>query len=199
MNTTESIKNLRSQTGAGVMDCRKALETAGLDMEKAVVLLKELSAERAVKHADRPVPEGRIELYSHNHGRIGVMLEVNCETDFAAHSEAFLDFVHEIALQIAAAAPQYVTDADVPAHVLADLAADARRTALDAGKPEPVIARIVEGVTAKFLDRQVLLRQPYIRDEETTIARLLEQKIGQIGENIIIRRFLRWEIVPDDE
>lgn len=199
MNTIETLKQLRRETGAGVMDCRKALEQSEQHYDRALQVLREMASDRAVKHADRPAVEGRIELYSHNNGRIGVMLEVNTETDFAAHSEPFLAFVHELALQIAAAAPLYVSDADVPAQVLADLAAEARRTALAAGKTERILPTIVEGVTAKYLDRNVLLRQPSIRDEETTVARLLEQKIGQIGENIVIRRFLRWEIVPDED
>jgi elongation factor Ts len=198
MNTIETLKQLRHETGAGVMDCRKALDQTEQNYDRALQVLRELAADRAVKHADRPTVEGLIELYSHNNGRIGVMVEVNTETDFAAHSESFLAFVHEIALQIAASAPLYVCDADMPAQILTDLADDARRQALAAGKPERILPVIVEGVTAKYLDQAVLLRQPCIRDEEITVARLLEQKIGQIGENIVIRRFLRWEIVPEE-
>ncbi|MDO9349483.1 MAG: translation elongation factor Ts, partial [Anaerolineales bacterium] len=138
--------------------------------------------------------QGMIELYSHGNGRVGVMVEVNCETDFVARSEQFRTFAHEIALQIAAADPQYIREEDIPADVLEHEAAIARARARDEGTPENIFARIVEGRLAKFKDEFVLLRQAYIRDEQVTIEKLLLQNIAAIGENIVIRRFQRWEL-----
>jgi len=199
MNTIETIKQLRSETGAGVMECRKALEQCDQDFEKALAFLQELAGEKARKRADHETLDGRIELYSHNSGRIGVMVEVNTETEFASRSDAFLDFVHEIALQVTAASPLYVRDQDIPQNVLDELSSEATERAHRAGKPDPIIGKIVEGVLEKYKATHVLLRQPYIRDENVTVSQLLGQKIGQIGENIVIRRFVRWEICPDAE
>ena len=142
--------------------------------------------------------EGKIEVYSHNNGRIGVLVEINVETEFASRSPAFTDFVHEIALHVAASSPLYVSDADIPAELLEELAAETAARALRAGKPAKMVEKIVAGALEKYKQRNVLLRQAYIRDEEITIAQLLNQKITQIGETIVIRRFIRWEINPDD-
>src|SRR5574341_1402452 len=187
--TTEQIKSLRKLTGAGIMDCRKALEQAGGDLDKALEFLREKGMATAAKRADRSASEGMLELYSHGNGRVGVMVEVNCETDFVARSAAFRTFAHEVALQIAAGAPRYIREEDIPAEDLEQERQKARRFALDEGKPENVIERITEGQLAKFKDEAVLLRQPYIRDETLTINKLLLQNIASIGENIIIRRF----------
>ncbi|MFN3741157.1 MAG: translation elongation factor Ts [Anaerolineales bacterium] len=192
--TTEMIKELRAATGAGVLDCRKALSEANGDFQKAVEYLREKGLATAAKRADRQASEGVIELYSHGGGRVGVMVEVNCETDFVARSEAFRTLAHEIALQIAAAAPRYIKDEDIPAEVLEQEAEIARKRALEEGKPEAVLERIVQGRLEKFKDEVVLLRQPYIRDENLTIQQLLMQNIAAIGENIVIRRFQRWEL-----
>jgi elongation factor Ts len=135
-----------------------------------------------------------LELYSHGNGRVGVMVEVNCETDFVARSEAFRKFAHEVALQIAAAAPRFIRPTDVPAEVLEHERSIARARALEEGKPAQVVERIVEGRIEKFYDEACLLRQPYIRDEEVSMEKLLAQTIGAIGENIVIRRFVRWEV-----
>jgi len=143
--------------------------------------------------------EGKVELYSHNGGRIGVMVEVNTETEFVSSSDLFQNFVHEIALQIAAASPIYVSDADIPQLVLSDLALKVSENARSVGKPEKVIERIIEGVLEKYKDDNVLLRQVYIRDENRRIHHLLDQAIVQTGETIIIRRFLRWEIIHETE
>ncbi len=197
--TTEQIKSLRELTGAGVMDCRKALEQANGDLDKAVEFLREKGLATAAKRADRSASEGMLELYSHGNGRVGVMVEVNCETDFVARSEAFRTFAHEVALQIAAGDPRFISEEDIPAEELEQERLKARRLALDEGKPESVIERITEGQLEKFKDETVLLRQPYIRDESLTINKLLLQNIASIGESIIIRRFARWELGKSTE
>lgn len=192
--TTEQIKELREATGVGILDCRKALEHAQGDFDKAVDYLRQKGLSKAAKRADREASEGMIELYTHGGGRVGVMIELNCETDFVARSEAFRSLAHEIALQIAAASPRYVREEEIPEHELAREAEVARARAQEEGKPENVLPRIVEGRLAKFKEEAVLLRQPYIRDETLTIEKLLHQAVGSIGENIIIRRFARWEL-----
>ena len=192
--TTEQIKELREATAAGILDCRKALESADGDFDKAVDYLREKGLAKAAKRSDREASEGVLELYSHGNGRVGVMVEVNCETDFVARSEAFRKFAHEVALQIAAAAPSYIRKEDVPAEVLEHEREIARARALEEGKPAPVVERIVDGRIEKYYDEACLLRQAYIRDEQVTIEKLLAQNIGSIGENIVIRRFTRWEV-----
>jgi len=192
--TIEQIKQLREETGAGVLDCRKVLEQADGDFARAVEILREKGLAKAAKRADRETFEGVLDLYSHGNGRVGVMVEVNSETDFVARSQAFRTFAHEVALQIAAAAPRYIRPEDIPAEVLENEKQKARARALEEGKAENVIDRIVEGRLAKFLDEACLLRQIYIRDENLTIEKLLHQNIAAIGENIVIRRFVRWEV-----
>ena len=192
--TAEQVKDLRAETGAGVMDCRKALEKAGGDFNKAVEILREKGLAKAAERADREASEGVLELYTHGNGRVGVMVEVNSETDFVARSAAFRAFAHEVALQIAAAAPQYIHPDDIPAEVLENERAKARGRALEEGKAEAVVDRIVEGRLEKFKDEACLVRQLYIRDESLTIEKLLHQNIAAIGENIVIRRFVRWEV-----
>jgi elongation factor Ts len=192
--TTDMIKELRAATGAGVLECRKALEQASGDQKKALDFLREKGLATAAKRADREASQGMVELYSHGNGRVGVMVEVNCETDFVARSEQFRTFAHEIALQIAAAAPQYIKDEDIPADVLEHEAEIAKARARDEGKPENILDRIVEGRLTKFKDEVVLLRQAYIRDEQVTVEKLLLQNIAAIGESIVIRRFQRWEL-----
>ena len=190
----EQIKALREATGAGIMDCRKALETSEGDYEKALEILREKGIATAAKRADREASDGVVELYSHGNGRVGVMVEVNCETDFVARSETFCSFAHELALQIAAGAPLYIREEDIPSEVLDTEVQKARLLAKEEGKPEAVIERIIEGKLEKYKNEVVLLRQLYIRDDSLTIEKLLMQSIGSIGENIIIRRFARWEL-----
>jgi elongation factor Ts len=192
--TTAQIKELRESTGAGILDCRKALEQADGDFNKAVDFLREKGLATAAKRSDRDASEGMVELYSHGQGRVGVMVEVNCETDFVARSEAFRSFAHEVALQIAAAAPRFITVEDIPQEVLEHEKEIALARAREEGKPEAVLAKIVEGRIEKFKDEACLLRQPYIRDEDLTLEKLLLQNIAAIGENIVIRRFARWEL-----
>jgi len=192
--TTEMIKELRAATNAGILDCRKALEASGGDFQKAVDHLREKGLATAAKRADRVASQGMVELYSHGEGRVGVMVEVNSETDFVARSEPFRKFAHEVALQIAAAAPHYVKEEEIPAEVLAHEREIAKARAQEEGKPEKMLDRIAEGRLEKFKDEVVLLRQPYIRDEQTTVGKLLLDLIASSGENIVIRRFARWEL-----
>ena len=192
--TTEQIKELREATSAGILDCRKALEQSGGDFDKAVENLREKGLALAAKRADREASEGVVELYSHGNGRVGVMVELNCETDFVARSDAFRSFAHELALQVAAGAPQFVKPEDIPPDVLEHERNTARARALDEGKSGAVVERIVEGRLEKFLDEVCLVRQTYIRDDELSIQNLLMDKVAAIGENIVIRRFVRWEL-----
>lgn len=192
--TTEMIKELRAATNAGVLDCRKALVEADGDFKKAVDWLREKGMATAAKRADREASQGVVELYSHGGGRVGVMVEVNCETDFVARSEKFRELAHELALQIAASAPRYLKEDDIPSDVLEHEAEIARARAREEGKPDNVAEKIVQGRLEKFKDEVVLSRQPYIRDESMTVEKLILQTIAAIGENVIVRRFQRWEL-----
>ena len=192
--TTEMIKELRSATNAGVLDCRKALTEADGDFKKAVDWLRAKGMATAAKRADREASQGTVELYSHGGGRVGVMVEVNCETDFVARSEKFRELAHELALQIAASAPRYLKVEAIPAEVLEHEAEIARVRAKEEGKPDNVLEKIVAGRLEKFKDEVVLSRQAYIRDESITVEKLILQAVAAIGENIVVRRFQRWEL-----
>ncbi|MBI3738840.1 MAG: translation elongation factor Ts [Chloroflexi bacterium] len=192
--TAEMIKQLRAATNAGVLDCRKALQESNGDFQKAVEWLREKGMATAAKRADREASNGMLELYSHGGGRVGVMVEVNCETDFVARSEQFRTLAHEIALQIAANDPKYVKPEDIPADVLEHEAEKARVRAKEEGKTGAVVDKIVEGYLNKFKDEVCLMRQPYVRDDTATIEKLVMQNVAAIGENIIVRRFQRWEL-----
>ncbi len=192
--TTEMIKELRALTNAPILDCRKALQESNGDLQKAIDWLREKGMATAAKRADREALNGMLELYSHGGGRVGVMVEVNCETDFVARSEQFRTLAHEIALQIAANAPKYVKAEDIPAAELEHEAEIARARAKEEGKPENVVAKIVEGRLEKYKDEVCLLRQTYIRDENLTIEKLILQNVAAIGENVLVRRFQRWEL-----
>jgi elongation factor Ts len=192
--TTEMIKELRAATNAGVLDCRKALTEADGDFQKAVDFLREKGLATAAKRADRLASNGVVELYAHGGGRVGVMVEVNCETDFVARSEGFRKFAHELALQIAAAAPRYIKAEEIPADVLAHEIEIGKARAREEGKPENMLERIAEGRVEKFKDEVCLLRQVYIRDEQTKVEKLLLDQVASLGENIVVRRFVRWEL-----
>lgn len=192
--STDMIKQLRQATAAGISDCKKALENANGDYNKAVEFLREKGLATAAKRADRNASDGMLELYSHSQGRIGVMVEVNSETDFVGRSEKFRSFAHEIALQIAAASPEYIKEEDIPAEDIERETRIATAKAKEDGKPDAIIPKIVEGALAKFKDEKVLLRQKYIRDENVTIQSLLNDTIVSLGENVVIRRFVRWEL-----
>lgn len=195
--SAELIKELRDTTGAGILDCRKALEETDGNLEKAIVILREKGLADAAKRSGRETNAGMLELYSHGEGRVGVMVEVNCETDFVARTDEFRTFAHEIALQIAAAAPQWMTEDEIPEAIIEEERAIAKKRAEDEGKPENVIDRIIDGRLAKFMDDTCLLRQAYIREESKTIEDLLKETIANLGENITIRRFERWEVGED--
>jgi elongation factor Ts len=192
--TTEDIKKLREMTGAGILDCRKALETADGDFDKALDFLREKGLATAAKRASRNASEGVVELYNHGDGRVGVMVELNCETDFVGRSAAFRTLAHEIALQIAAASPLYINETDVPESEIEHEKAIAVARAKEEGKPEQIIPRIVEGTIKKYLDETVLMRQSYIRDDSITIQELVNQNIVSIGESVVVRRFARWAL-----
>ena len=192
--TTQMIKELRAATSAPMLDCRKALQEADGDYQKAVDWLREKGMATAAKRADRDASNGVVEMYSHGGGRVGVMVEINCETDFVARAEQFRHLAHEIALQIAASAPKYIKAEDIPAEELQHESEIARARAIEEGKPEAVMAKIVEGRVEKFKDEVCLLRQTYIRDESLTIEKLILQNVAAIGESVIVRRFQRWEL-----
>jgi elongation factor Ts len=192
--TTEMIKELRAATSAGISDCRNALIEADGDFQKAVDWLREKGMATAAKRADREASQGIVELYSHGGGRVGVMVEVNCETDFVARSEKFRELAHEIALQIAASAPRFIKAEEIPAEVLEHEAEIAHARVKEEGKPDNVAEKIVAGRLEKFKDEVVLMRQAYIRDESITVEKLILAAVGAIGENIIVRRFQRWEL-----
>lgn len=192
--TTDMIKELRQATKAGVLDCRKALTEANGDFQKAVDFLREKGLATAAKRADRIASNGVVELYSHGNGRVGVMVEVNCETDFVARSDGFRKFAHEMALQIAAAAPRYIKDEEIPAEEISHEIEIAKARAREEGKPENMLDRIAEGRVEKYKDEVCLLRQNHIRDEQTKVEKLLLDQIAALGENVVIRRFMRWEL-----
>lgn len=192
--TTEMIKNLRDATGAGFLDCRKALEQTDGNIDAALDILRQKGLATAKKRASRQASEGVLELYTHGNGRVGVMVEVNCESDFVGRSEAFRTLAHEIALQIAATDPDYIAETDIPAEVIEHETMIATAKAKEEGKPDAILPRIIEGSLKKFKDEFVLMNQAYIRDESITIQELMNQKIAAIGENIIIRRFERWAL-----
>jgi len=192
--TTQMIKELRAATSAPMLDCRKALQEANGDYHKAVDWLREKGMATAAKRSDRQASNGIVEMYSHGGGRVGVMVEVNCETDFVARAEQFRNLAHEIALQIAASSPKYVKADEIPAAELEHEAGIARARAVEEGKPENVMAKIVEGRVEKYKDEVCLMRQTYIRDESLTVEKLILQNVAAIGESVIVRRFQRWEL-----
>ncbi len=192
--TIDMIKDLREKTGCGIMDCRSALEKSNGDIDKAMQELREKGLKTAEKRADRVASEGRLEVYIHSDGRLVVMVELNCETDFVAKTASFQELAHEIALQIAAAQPEYISEADIPAELIeAETKAVADRVRAE-GKPEAIIPKIVDGYMKKFKDEKVLLNQKYIRDESKTVADLITDKVSSLGENLIVRRFVRWSL-----
>ncbi|HZK23862.1 MAG TPA: translation elongation factor Ts [Oscillospiraceae bacterium] len=188
------VKELREKTGAGMMDCKKALTEAGGDLEKAAEFLREKGLSAAAKKAGRIAAEGLVDSYIHMGGKIGVLLEVNCETDFVARTDEYRNFVRDVAMQIAATNPQYLAREDVPAEILDKEREILRAQAKNEGKPEKIIEKIVEGRISKFYTENCLLEQAFIRDTDVTITGLLQDKIAKIGENISIRRFVRYEM-----
>jgi elongation factor Ts len=190
--TTAQIKELRDATGVGILDCRTALEVSDGDMDKALDYLRERGLAKAAKRAGRAASEGVIEQYSHGDGRVGVMVEINCETDFVGRSEQFRHLAHEIALQIAAAAPLFISEENIPQEALDREIAVATAKARAEGKPEQIIPRIVEGFIKSYKEDNVLLNQAYIRDESKKVQDLIAEAVASCGENIVVRRFVRW-------
>ncbi|AOH42296.1 translation elongation factor Ts [Anaerolineaceae bacterium oral taxon 439] len=188
----DMIKELRESTGAGILECRKALENANGDMKAALDFLREKGLATAKKRSARVASEGVVEVYSHGGGRVGVLVELNCETDFVGRSEAFRTLAHEIALQVAATSPLYISEEDIPADVLEHEEKIATAKAREEGKKEAIIPKIVEGSIKKYKDEFVLLNQTYVRDESVTIQDLINQNIASMGENVIVRRFARF-------
>lgn len=188
------IKELREKTGSGMMDCKKALSETNGNIEEAIAWLRKKGMASADKKAGRITTEGIIDSYIHAGGRVGVLLEVNIETDFAARNEDFKAMVHDISLQIAAMNPSWVRREEVPESVLASERDIARTQALNEGKPEKIIDKIVEGRLEKFYEANCLLDQPFIKDESKTVAQLVKEMVGRIGENIQVRRFTRYEL-----
>ncbi len=189
----EQVKELREATGAGILDCRKALEVAEGDFDKAVDHLREKGMAEAAKRMSREANEGLVASYIHGDGRIGVLVEVNCETDFVARTDEFQQLVNNIAMQIAAMSPLYLTREDIPEKDIEREKEIYRTQAVEQGKPEGVIERIVEGRLEKFYQQTCLMEQEFIRNDEITIEELLKNEIATIGENIIVRRFVRFE------
>lgn len=197
--TVNAVKELRERTGAGFMDCKKALSEAGGDMEKAVEELRIKGLAQAAKKAGRAATEGVVDAYIHGGGRIGVLTEVNCETDFVARTQEFRQLAHEIAMQVAAANPQFVSKDDVPEDVLAKEKEILRAQVIADGKPEKIADKIVEGRIEKYYERACLLEQPYIRDPEIKISDLIKRSVAKFGENLVVRRFARFELGQDGE
>ncbi|MDR0352656.1 MAG: translation elongation factor Ts [Opitutaceae bacterium] len=190
--TAQAVKELREKTGAGLLDCQKALAESGGNMEEAITLLRKKGAATAGKKAGRATKEGLVESYIHVGGKVGVLLEVNCETDFVARNDDFKTFCKDLCLQIAAASPLYVTRDEVPASAIAaerDIA-----MAQVQGKPPAAIQKIVEGKLEKYYSTVCLLDQPFVKNPDKTIKEMVTEKIATIGENITVRRFTRYQL-----
>lgn len=190
----KSVKELRERTGAGMLDCKKALEEANGDLTKAVEILREKGLSAAANKAGRAATEGVVESYIHAGGRIGVLVEINCETDFVGKTDQFKEFARDIAMQIAAAAPRFVRREEVPAEEVEKEKEILKAQALNEGKPEKIVEKMVEGRINKYYEEHCLLEQAFIKDPDKTINNLLNEKISTIGENISIRRFVRYEL-----
>ncbi len=201
--TAQQVKDLREATGAGPLDCKKALESTNGDVDKAIDLLREKGLARAAKKlgAGRVMNEGVIETYQHFNRRLGVMVEVNCETDFVANTEQFRAFAKDIALHIANMNPEYIKREDVPEAVVEAERQIQRRRAIEEGKPEAVADKVVDGRMGKFFEDLVLMEQPFLKDDSKTIAQLLSSLVAEVGESIEIRRFSRFALgeVAEDE
>ena len=194
MISAQMVKELRETTGAGMMDCKKALvETKG-DMEKAVDYLREKGLAAAAKKSGRVAAEGVVESYIHGAGKIGVMIEVNCETDFVAKTPEFHSFVRDLAMQVAAANPQYLSRTEVPAAIIEHEREILRAQALNEGKPEKIVDKMVDGRVEKFYKDNCLLEQTFIKDPDKSVTDVVNAQISKIGENIVVRRFVRYQM-----
>ena len=194
--SAEAVKQLREQTGAGFMDCKRALQETGGDVAKAVQLLRERGIAAAAKKSDREAREGLISSYIHTGGRVGVLIEVNCETDFVARNEQFQKLVRDLAIQVAGLSPQWVDIDQIPADALASKRAELAGDSSVASKPAEIQEKILDGQLKKWFKEVVLLEQPF-RDEERTVRELVTEAIATIGENIQVRRFVRYALGED--
>lgn len=192
--SAQMVKELREKTGAGLMDCKKALAETGGNFDKATNYLREKGLAAAAKKSSRIAAEGIVDSYIHVGGRVGVLVEVNCETDFVAKTDDFKEFVHGVALQVAALKPQWVSKTDVPDDIIERERSILRTQALNEGKPPQIVEKMIDGRLEKFFKEVCLLEQPFVKDQETTLSKLLVDKIAKIGENISIRRFVRFEM-----
>jgi elongation factor Ts len=197
--TTAMIKELREATGAGVLEVKKALEAADGDAGQALTALREKGAIRAAKRAERVAREGVVEVYAHPGSRVGVMLELNCETDFVGRNERFVSLAHDLALHVAAMKPDYVSRADIPQEEVDTLTKEYREQAIQQGKPEEIVDKIVNGRLDKFFAEVCLLEQDFVKDDEVKVQQLVTDLIGVLGENIVVRRFARFELGEETE
>ena len=193
------VKELREQTGAGMMECKKALVETGGSMEKALIHLREKGLASAAKRASRATSEGLVEAYIHGGGRLGVLLEVNCETDFVAKTPDFKELVRDLAMQIAASNPEYISKDDIPVEIIEREKNILRTQALNEGKPEKIVERIVTGRIDKYYQEVCLMEQQYVKDQDKTIQDLIKEKIAKIGENINVKRFVRFQLGVDSK
>lgn len=194
-----SVRELRDKTGAGMLDCKKALTESGGDIDKALVLLRERGLAAAQKKSSRVASQGLVSSYIHGGGKIGVLIEVNCETDFVARTPEFQDLVRELAMQVAAASPRFVRREEVPADSIEAERQIFRVQAAGTGKPEAVVEKIVEGKVEKFFADICLLEQPFIKDPQRSVGQLVTDAVGKIGENIVVRRFSRFQLGDSSE
>lgn len=195
--TSDVVKKLRDKTGVGMMDCKKALEETNGDFEKAVVALRKKGIDVANKRSGRQASQGTVAAYIHMGGKIGVLVEVNCESDFVAKSDGFNNFVKDVSMQIAAANPEWVTRDEVPQEVLDKEKEILKDQALKTGKPEKVIEKIVEGKLTKFYSERCLIDQPFVKDQDRTIKQLLDELMAKTGEKCLVRRFVRYQVGED--
>jgi elongation factor Ts len=192
--SASAVKDLREKTGAGMMDCKKALAETGGDVQKAIDYLRQKGLAAAAKKADRVAADGAVGAYVHPGGKIGVLVEINCETDFVARTAEFQSLLKDIAMQVAAANPRYLRREEVPAAELHKEKAIYRQQALETGKPEKVVDKIVEGKIERFYSEACLLEQAFIKDPDKKVTDILNESIGRLGENIQIRRFSRYHL-----
>ena len=193
MFTAQDVKELRERTGCGMMDCKKALTETNGDMDKAIEFLREKGLATAAKKASRIASEGLVDCYIHDGGRIGVMIEVNSETDFVAKNAEFKQLVHDLAMQVCVNSPAYVRREEVPAEVIEHEREIIRAQALNEGKPEKIVDKMVDGRIEKYFKEVCLMEQPFIKDPDISVSDLVTSKIATIGENITVRRFVRFE------
>ena len=192
--TAGTVKELREKTGAGMMDCKRALEQVGGDIEKATAILREKGAAVLSKREAKATTEGTIACYIHTGGKIGVMVELDCETDFVANTNEFKEMARDIAMQVSWSQPEYVTREDIPEDRLEQERAIQEQWALNQGKPEAAIPKIVEGRLDKFYSTVVLLDQPFIKNEDVTIGDLIRERAAKLGEKIVVKRFARYRV-----